>query len=404
MANYFEKVTYCFLFLGILLIPFSYDLFPIHTKLINGIFADLCAKIFTNWSGIVLKNTQITSDSTTMFVLIFLLIGASFLISFLPNIFKRWNFRPEKIYGILNLIFTFFLALILLKYGFQKLFKWQFYLPEPNILYTPFGKLDKDILFWSTMGISRSYCIFMGILEIIPAILVLFRRTRLVGLLISLPVLINIVAINFSFDISVKIFSLFLLLLNLFFLFPHLKTLFQFLILNEKTALPKPFIFLKKQPVLKIILKTFIIGIVFLEALFPYLKTMNFNDDLATRPYLHGAYQVEEILKNEQQISLDSFPIKRIFIHRDGYLILQNKEEEMQDLKLIIDAQQEQILITDYLLRQYQLEFKFLVKDSILIMDYPYKNQKVQLKMKQLNWQELPALKNQFHWNVESIK
>jgi hypothetical protein len=339
-----------------------------------------------------------------MFVLIFFLIGLSFLTAFIPDFFKKWNIKSDGIYYSLKLIFTFFLALILLKYGFQKLLKWQFYLPEPNILYTPFGKLDKDILFWSTMGISRNYSIFMGVLELIPAIFLLFRKTRVIGLLISLPVLINIVAINFSFGISVKILSLFLLSLNLCLLFPHLKTLFQFLVLNRKIALPKPFIILKKQLVLKVILKTFLIGIIFLEVLFPYFKAMNFNDDLAARPYLHGAYEVAGILKNEQPFSLDSFSIKRIFIHRNGYLIFQNKKEEMQDFKLEINQQKGQFILTNYDLKQRKLAYQFITANRILELEYPFENELLKLKMKQLNWQKSPALENNFHWNIESVE
>ena len=47
------------------------------------------------------------------------------------------------------------------------------------------------------------------LLEILAAVLILIKRTRLMGLLLSLGILINVVAVNFGFDISVKLFSLF---------------------------------------------------------------------------------------------------------------------------------------------------------------------------------------------------
>ena len=40
---------------------------------------------------------------------------------------------------------AWFLALQLLQYGFDKVFKHQFYLPEPNTLYTPLGLLPPDL-------------------------------------------------------------------------------------------------------------------------------------------------------------------------------------------------------------------------------------------------------------------
>ena len=103
------------------------------------------------------------------------------------------------------------LAFFLLRYGFDKLFKHQFYLPEPNTLYTPVGLLSKDILFWTSMGTSHSYNVFMGLIEIIPAFLLFFKRTRMLGGLISFAVLLNVLMINIGFDITVKILSSFLL-------------------------------------------------------------------------------------------------------------------------------------------------------------------------------------------------
>ena len=50
-------------------------------------------------------------------------------------------------------------------YGVQKLLMQQFFTPEANTLYTPLGRLDKDILFWTTMGLSRGYNIFLGVVE-----------------------------------------------------------------------------------------------------------------------------------------------------------------------------------------------------------------------------------------------
>src|SRR5205085_9499653 len=117
---------------------------------------------------------------------------------------------------IIYQLFIYYLCLQLLKYGVDKIFKNQFYLPEPNTLFTPAGMLDKDILYWSTMGTSYGYNIFLGSLEIAAALFILIKRTRLIGLLLSLGILINVTEVNFGFDISVKLFSLFLLFFNLY--------------------------------------------------------------------------------------------------------------------------------------------------------------------------------------------
>jgi hypothetical protein len=107
-------------------------------------------------------------------------------------------------------IIRYYLALILFIYGFSKVFKAQFYLPEPNLLFTTLGNLDKDILFWSTIGSSRSYSIFLGIIEIIPAMLLLFRKTSFIGSLIATGVLLHVVAINLLFYFCENLFTFFI--------------------------------------------------------------------------------------------------------------------------------------------------------------------------------------------------
>jgi hypothetical protein len=93
-------------------------------------------------------------------------------------------------------------------------------LPEPNLLFTPLGQLDKDILYWSTMGSSYGYNLFLGCTELLTGVLLFFRKTRAIGALAAVFICANIVAVNFSFDISVKLLSSFLLLLSLFIAIP----------------------------------------------------------------------------------------------------------------------------------------------------------------------------------------
>ena len=115
---------------------------------------------------------------------------------------------------------AFYLSLQLFRYGWDKVFKHQFYLPEPNTLFTPLGYLDKDILYWSTMGSSYSFTVFGGIMELIPAVLLLFRPTRIIGAAITFGVFLQVLMINIGFDITVKCLSGFLLLLSFSLLLP----------------------------------------------------------------------------------------------------------------------------------------------------------------------------------------
>ncbi|WP_199139323.1 hypothetical protein, partial [Pedobacter sp. ASV12] len=120
-----------------------------------------------------------------------------------------------------------------MKYGIDKVLLQQFSTPEANILYTPFGNLDKDILLWSTFGTSKFYNVAIGFVEVFVALLLFFRSTRLVGFYMSLALFLNICIINFGFDISVKTFSLFLLLVITINISPSLKQVYAFFVRQQ---------------------------------------------------------------------------------------------------------------------------------------------------------------------------
>ena len=352
-----------------------------------------------------IQHTEITSDSAMMYALLILLFLLSIITVGIINLIKKWQEYEDVIFNVFSIIFNYYLSLQLLKYGCHKLFKAQFYLPEPNILYTPFGNLDKDILYWSTMGVSHSYNVFMGMLEIIPALLLMHKKTRILGLLITLPVFINVVAINFSFDISVKLYSLFLLVLTIVLLLPYLNSFFAYFINGEKTTLPKPKNIFPTSSFIGISLKSFVVLFIFTESLLPYINTGNWNDDTLPRLYLHGAYEVQKSFDLKGNIfPLDSLNIKKVFIHRNGYIIFQDNNDNMQDFKLDINRNRKEFILTDYELNQRRINYDYERKDNILQIQFFQKGNEYLLETKALDWKELPVLQDDFHWMIEGVE
>jgi hypothetical protein len=403
--KYIKSILYFYLFYGILFIPFPFYIIPFQKNIVQFIFERPLRFMVENIFNIPIQNTEITSDSAMMYALFILLFLLSMITVGIINSIKKLKKYEDIVFNIFSIIFNYYLSLQLLKYGCHKLFKGQFYLPEPNILYTSFGSLDKDILYWSTMGVSHSYNVFMGMLEIIPALLLMHKKTRVLGLGITLPIFINIVAINFSFDISVKLYSLFLLALTIVLLLPYLNSFYSYFINGEKTNLPKPKNIFLKSSFISISLKSFIVLFIFTESLLPYINTMNWNDDEKPRPYLHGAYEVQKAFDlRGDKISLDSFNIKKVFIHRKGYIIFQNNEDEMQDFKLEINQNKKEFILTDYELNQREISYQYREEYKILLLRYFTENNEFRLELKALDWKELPVLQNDFHWMIEGVE
>ena len=338
MGRLFWNFLAVFCFLLIITFEFEYSLLPEIYRLVNPFFESLVELVGINLMGFNINfDPVISSDSQGLYVHIFNLIWISLVLTFAFKVIlkeKKVNLRPY-----LLIFLTYYCSLQLLIYGFDKLFKAQFFYPEPNILYTPLKDLSKDILYWSTMGVSRGYSMFLGITEIIVSVLLWFRKTRLIGAILGVGVMINVVAINLGFDISVKLYSSFLLLCFILILCPYSKYLYSVFSFQAEIENPNiPRFNLGKLESKKRIIKLGVIILFIVEGLYPYLKTGNFNDDSFPRPQFHGAYSVSE----------NELGVKRVFIHRQGYLIFQNKEDEFQDFQLEIDTTKRTIRAIDY--------------------------------------------------------
>ena len=219
--SFAHTVASLFAFFCVLFIPFPFNILTFQVSITDFIFGKLIGTIASTVFGKTLSDTRVYSDTVSMYILVLVLFILAILVSVLLLKIKKWRLYREKVLSFFYSLFVCYLALQLMKYGVDKIFKNQFYLPEPNILYTPLGRVDKDLLYWSSMGTSHFYNVFLGSLEMVAAIFILIKRTRLMGLVMSLVILLNVVAVNFGFDISVKLYSLFLLFLTVYLMNPY---------------------------------------------------------------------------------------------------------------------------------------------------------------------------------------
>jgi hypothetical protein len=387
---------------SILFIPFPFHLFPFQETITRFLFGQLIDVTATSLFSVDLKSTIVYSDSASMYVLLLIVFVLSAIISLFIKYIPDWDQHRSKVFNFIHLLFCYYLVLMLLKYGVDKIFKSQFYLPEPNTLYTSLGYIDKDLLYWSTMGTSRLYNVFTGSIEVLASVLLFFKRTRMTGLLLAALSLLQVVVVNFSFDISVKLYSILLFSLSLYLLAPYRQRLVAFLFTRrEIPALPPPITVFSKHPSLSVFIRCLIAGLFLFEVFYPYIQTYNFNDDTAGRPYLHGAYEVKEVIAGTDTLNEADYPVKRFFIHRNGYMIFQNNKDEMQDYSLIYDTTNQLLLLKDYQLRESLLKYSYLPADSLLFLQYNKDGKEYQVSGKALDWQKLPVLRKGFHWTAD---
>ncbi len=135
-------------------------------------------------------------------------------------------------------------------------------------------------------------------------------------------------------------------------------------------------------------------GVWFTEALFPVLRSGEWNDDSAARPLLHGAYEVMD------NVTSKSSQIKRFFIHRDGYFILSDGSGKMQDYKLDM-ATENHLILTDYNSNSSIISYSYDAVQAMLRLVFKRADLYDTITGKELNWKELPLIKDEFHWTVD---
>lgn len=87
-------------------------------------------------------------------------------------------------------------------YGIGKLLGGQFYrrgrLPE-DVANTLLGQAGAFELAWTFMGYSFAYILFVGVSQIVGAWMLLWDKTKLLGVAILMPILVNIVVFDIIF-------------------------------------------------------------------------------------------------------------------------------------------------------------------------------------------------------------
>ncbi|WP_310583821.1 hypothetical protein [Deinococcus sp.] len=100
----------------------------------------------------------------------------------------------------------------LYSYGLAKFNFGQFGLLAPGQLSHTYGESSPMFLLWTFMASSPGYQLVAGFAEVLPALLLLHRRTVTPGALIAAVTMTNVFALNMLYDVPVKLFSFHLLL------------------------------------------------------------------------------------------------------------------------------------------------------------------------------------------------
>lgn len=352
-----------------------------------------------------------SGDTTYDYVLLFTIFSVAIIATIIWTLLDRKSTNYKKMYYWLSLGIRAYVGLMLINYGMVKVIQLQFSQPSMYRLTETFGESSPMGLAWTFLGFSKGYNMFMGIAEILAGLL-LFRRTLTFGLIITLMASANVMAVNYFFDVPVKILSTHLVAMSLFLLMYNFKELLQFFF----TKTPVSLSIIEKPKFSKMVNKV-LIGLKVLVLL--YALPYAFNETLrsrekykgeATKSYLKGFYEVKEFKVNDSLITKNTDEItkwKYLMIDRKNYLLTMDSNNRRNWLKFTADSLKNEISLQDRRDTLKIYKFNYTENDSLFYLNGTIKkdtiSNKVDIKFKRTkDFRKRFLLTNRgFHWISE---
>jgi uncharacterized membrane protein YphA (DoxX/SURF4 family) len=288
----------------------------------------------------------------------------------------------------------YYLAAVLIGYGVAKITPMQFpplWLGRYDATY---GEMSPMGVLWSFMGQSPAYTWFAGAAEVLGAVLLLWRRTYVVGALISIAVMTNVVLLNFCYDVPVKLFSTQLLVMLLVVVAPQARRLGATLLGYRSEELPPRVRGTPTSERIRLALKVVVVGVIALRALAQY----NFAEQLADRRQvtaLHGTWRAERVVIDGVEhapLFTDDARWRKLIFHEYG-LTIRFATDRRQHMRVEIDERAQTITVMRGVLRT---EWRYHRHDADhLVIDSPHVHA-------ELVREPAPLLQTRgFHWIQE---
>jgi len=251
-----------------------------------------------------------SGDTSFAWAQVWLYLSVAAVACVVWTIVDRKRTHYERLAFWLRMIVRYYIAIAALSYGIIKLLLLQMPFPVLSQLATPLGDLLPMRFSWLFIGYSAPYQFFSGTMETAAGLLLLYRRTVTAGLFAATGAFLNVVMINLSYDVPVKLFAMHLLFSCLFLLALDSKRLLNFLVLNRSTPATtayEPNFTKRWQHWGAVAVKAFMVyQILWLPARNNWARYQTVNRAANPGPFKPGVYDVQRYVVNRDTVPLSS--------------------------------------------------------------------------------------------------
>lgn len=235
-----------------------------------------------------------SGDTTYNYVQAALWVAGALVLGALWAALMPKRAKSERTYEIFRLYLRYSLAVTLVGYGMAKVIQLQFPTPGLERLVQPYGTSSPMGILWSFMGVSRAYNFLTGLAEVGAALLLTTRRTTLAGGLLAIAVMGNIVALNFCYDVPVKLYSTELLLMAFVLVAPDTKRLLDLFLRSHQ----QPLFRRASWETASLVLRTLAVTGFMIFSIYEANSSRKEYGDLAPKSPLRGIWNVDQLTEN----------------------------------------------------------------------------------------------------------
>ncbi len=351
-----------------------------------------------------------SGDTTYDYILVLCCFVTAVIAAIVWTLIDRESEGYPKLYYWLTVIVRFYVGLMLINYGMIKIFKLQFPYPYLYRLLQPYGDSSPMGLAWTFLGFSKGYNYFMGFAEVAAGLL-LFRRTMTFGALVCMMTAANVMAINYFYDVPVKILSTALFVLSFFLASRDFRRIATFFFTGRPISLPVisyPYAGNKPMNIARIVTKVLVIGYVIITSIVQGFEFEKQYGDSMPKPKLYGIYNVETfVLGNDtlppimtdtlrwKKLAVNSLTQARVYHVNDSigrYFAKFDTTAHTLTLKLATDT-------------TFQYRLRYEQKDSVnFIFSGTVKNDSVAIALKKVKFrpEDFRLMGRGFHWINET--
>jgi uncharacterized membrane protein YphA (DoxX/SURF4 family) len=397
-----------FSYLVLYIFPFPLDVIP-YGPVLTKPYQDLWNAIVP-WVGKRLFHVAITvrpngsGDTTYNYVQVLCYLVLALAAACVWTLLDRRRTEYARLSDWLRVYVRFALGTAMLLYGASKVIQSQFPAPSIDILLEPFGQESPMGLLWNFMGASTAYNAFTGFAEMLGGVLLISRRTTLLGALVCIGVTSNVFLLNMSYDVPVKLYSGHLLAMAIFLAFPDLRRLADLFLLNRPVP-PGEIRPLFRRPRLHrgtLVLRTTLVLAFAAYSLYGSYQTTLQYGALAPKPPLYGIWNVEA-LKVDGQASppllTDAARWRRVIFPYPQLFMIQRMDETNEYYQMSLNQPTKKIGLKKYKDPKWRSFFTYQQSaPDLLLLTGTFDGKKIEAKLRRFDERKFPLLSRGFHW------